>query len=91
MIPPRREGIVSGHAKVKSTGAVTAIAILTLLIVVSGCTGQIQELVKTVYRGDVEIGTLSRPVRWDMKRNMHTFLEGTTLPDASEKEKRKRR
>jgi hypothetical protein len=42
---------------------------------------QIQRLVTTVYRGDVEKGSLPRPVRWDVKRNMYTFLDGTTLSD----------
>jgi hypothetical protein len=40
---------------------------------------EIHRLVMTVYRGDIEHGTLPRPVRWDMKRNMYTFLDGTTL------------
>jgi hypothetical protein len=48
---------------------------------------QLRDLVKTVYRGDIEHGSLSRPVRWDMKRNMYTFLDGTTLPESSGKEK----
>jgi hypothetical protein len=50
---------------------------------------QLRQLVKTVYRGDIEKGSLSRPVRWDMKRNMYTFLDGTTLPETSEKKEKK--
>jgi hypothetical protein len=52
---------------------------------------QLQRLVRTVFRGDVEHGTLPRPVRWDMKRNMYTFLDGTTLPETSSKEEQKSR
>jgi hypothetical protein len=46
---------------------------------------QISLLVSTVYRGDIEKGSLSEPVRWDMKRNIYTFLDGKTLPPDMEK------
>jgi hypothetical protein len=49
---------------------------------------QLRDLVMTVYRGDIEHGTLPRPVHWDMKRNMYTFLDGTSLPDDSAKKGR---
>jgi hypothetical protein len=41
---------------------------------------QLQTLVKTVYLGDVEHGSIQQPIRWDMKRNMYTFLDGKILP-----------
>jgi hypothetical protein len=50
---------------------------------------QLGKLLRTVYRGDVENGILPRPIRWDMKRNIYTFLDGTTLPDTSDKEGKK--
>jgi hypothetical protein len=45
---------------------------------------QLHQLLKTIYRGDVENGALSEPVRWDMKRNIYTFLDGKTLPPEKE-------
>jgi hypothetical protein len=56
-----------------------------------GVERQLGELVKTVYRGDIKHGTLARPIRWDIKRNMYTFLDGTTLPDDSDKDEKKTR
>jgi hypothetical protein len=52
---------------------------------------QLRKLVKTVYRGDMEKGSLSEPVRWDMKRNIYTFLDGKTLPGSLEQHKRELR
>jgi hypothetical protein len=48
---------------------------------------QLRRLLRTVYRGDIEKGSLSEPVRWDMKRNMYTFLDGKILPGSLEQHK----
>jgi hypothetical protein len=51
----------------------------------SSVESQLQKLLSTVYRGEIEKGSLPRPVQWDTKRNMYTFLDGTTLPEDSAK------
>jgi hypothetical protein len=58
---------------------------------ISSVKSQLQRLLKTVYRGDIDKRALPRPIQWDAKRNMYTFLDGTILPETSDKEDKTRR
>jgi hypothetical protein len=44
---------------------------------------QFRALLRTVYRGDIENRSLPRPIRWDTKLNIYSFLDGTILPERS--------